>query len=545
MNPEGAAKARLLCTPPCTPDRPVTRYPKSGKGRKWTIVELKAIGPTWRGDALNDGDGLLGTVRVGNGDSVSVHFRYGFRWQGRRAWHYCGTWPTSSLEQVRSARDVAQADLKAGVNPTNRRTASRIEEQQKVLLTIQQEAERVASDASLQSLFDQWVRDGVARKDGNAEIRRSFQKDLLPQLGNQPVRTLTEHDLRGVLRSMVARGVNRMAVNFSRDVRQMFAWAEKRQPWRRLLQDGNPANLIEIERIVASDYDLSNVRTRILSPEELRELHSILERSRAAYEAAQNKRATARPVQPETQLALWLCLATCCRIGELLMAKWTHVDLVRATWFIPKQNVKGSKGTQQDQLVFLSPFALKQFAALSKRTGHTDWCFPSRKGDHHVGVKSVSKQIGDRQVRFKNRRNLRNRANDDSLVLSEGETGEWTPHDLRRTAATMMQALGVSPDVIDRCQNHVLSGSRVRRHYLRHDYADEKRAAWHALGAQIERVLAPEFQAAKRATSQSKERRTAVVGPDQRKKMIEVTTQRESIASPRTPEVRTHSGPLA
>ena len=37
----------------------------------------------------------------------------------------------------------------------------------------------------------------------------------------------------------------------------------------------------------------------------------------------------------------------------------------------------------------------------------------------------------------------------------------------------MMQALGVMPDVIYRCQNHVLAGSRVRRHYLKHDYADE------------------------------------------------------------------------
>jgi hypothetical protein len=38
----------------------------------------------------------------------------------------------------------------------------------------------------------------------------------------------------------------------------------------------------------------------------------------------------------------------------------------------------------------------------------------------------------------------------------------------------MMQALGVNLDVIDRCQNHVLAGSRVRRHYLHHDYAEEK-----------------------------------------------------------------------
>ena len=39
-------------------------------------------------------------------------------------------------------------------------------------------------------------------------------------------------------------------------------------------------------------------------------------------------------------------------------------------------------------------------------------------------------------MRFKNRKPLKNRRNDDTLVLSKGENGEWTPHDLRRTAAT-------------------------------------------------------------------------------------------------------------
>jgi hypothetical protein len=84
---------------------------------------------------------------------------------------------------------------------------------------------------------------------------------------------------------------------------------------------------------------------------------------------------------------------------------------------------------------------------------------------------------------------LHGRTNDNTLVLSGGSSGEWTPHDLRRTAATMMQALGVSPDVIDRCQNHVLSGSRVRRHYMKHEYADEKRVAWELLGSEIENIL--------------------------------------------------------
>ena len=49
----------------------------------------------------------------------------------------------------------------------------------------------------------------------------------------------------------------------------------------------------------------------------------------------------------------------------------------------------------------------------------------------------------------------------------------------------MMQALGISLELIDRCQNHVLPGGKVRRHYMLHDYADEKRAAWAALGNKI------------------------------------------------------------
>lgn len=60
--------------------------------------------------------------------------------------------------------------------------------------------------------------------------------------------------------------------------------------------------------------------------------------------------------------------------------------------------------------------------------------------------------------------------------------------------ATMMQALGVSLDVIDRCQNHVLAGSRVRRHYLHHDYAEEKKNAWNLLGDRLSAVLSSNYE---------------------------------------------------
>lgn len=84
---------------------------------------------------------------------------------------------------------------------------------------------------------------------------------------------------------------------------------------------------------------------------------------------------------------------------------------------------------------------------------------------------------------------LKGRRNDNSLVLARGANGDWTPNDLRRTGATMMQALGITPVVVDRCQNHVLEGSRVRRHYLTHPYNTEKREAWRRLGEEIEAIL--------------------------------------------------------
>jgi integrase len=110
----------------------------------------------------------------------------------------------------------------------------------------------------------------------------------------------------------------------------------------------------------------------------------------------------------------------------------------------------------------------------------------------------MSKQVGDRQAMFKKgkdgkpRQAMKNRRHDNTLVLNSGKHGAWTPHDLRRTGATLMQSLGVSLEIIDRCQNHVLPGSKVRRHYLHHDYADEKRDAWRLLGERLSLIMASE-----------------------------------------------------
>ena len=356
------------------------------------------------------------------------------------------------------------------------------------------EMERVAAAARaaaqvavtpVSNLFETWLANGVSRKDGNRRLRQMFELDVLPAIGTKPLRDLTDTDLVTLLRVVGrGRGKARTAEDMLAAIRQMFRWAAKRQPWRSLLVDGNPADLVELRHVVPQGY-VSVIRDRTLSADEIRQLRDIFAAMQAKYEATSDRRASIRPMLRETQLALWTCLATGCRIGELLMARWSDVDLDNGTWFVPPENTK----TKVHWDVYLSDFALRQFKELHVLTGDTDWCYPARFQEGHISVKTVTKQVGDRQMRFKTRKLLAHRRNDDSLVLAGGSRGEWTPHDLRRTAATMMQSLRISPDVIDRCQNHAPLGSKVRRHYLHYDYGEEKREAWRLLGERLEVIL--------------------------------------------------------
>lgn len=63
----------------------------------------------------------------------------------------------------------------------------------------------------------------------------------------------------------------------------------------------------------------------------------------------------------------------------------------------------------------------------------------------------------------------------------------WTPHDLRRTAATLMRAAGVSIEVVEACLNH--APRRLIATYQRFDPVDEKRAALQLLARKVAEVV--------------------------------------------------------
>jgi integrase len=66
----------------------------------------------------------------------------------------------------------------------------------------------------------------------------------------------------------------------------------------------------------------------------------------------------------------------------------------------------------------------------------------------------------------------------------------WRLHDLRRTAASGMQRLGVSVPVIEKTLNHVSGTFRgIVGVYQQHDYADEVRIALQKWADRVEEIV--------------------------------------------------------
>ena len=141
--------------------------------------------------------------------------------------------------------------------------------------------------------------------------------------------------------------------------------------------------------------------------------------------------------------------------------------------------------SDRPHIVHLSDFAAGALQEILAIQDHDVWLFPNRTGTEHVCEKTLTKQIGDRQRGDKppiNRRSKTKHAN--SLTLSGGR---WTPHDLRRTASTLMGELGVLDQVIERCLNHT-EENKIKRTYQRQQLFAARKDAFALLGRKLEEL---------------------------------------------------------
>lgn len=398
---------------------------------------------------LNDGGGLY--LRVRPDGSRAWIFRYTFG--GKRRKLGLGGADAVSLAAARQEAQRLRDMVAAGVDPQVDRMQREAE----------QEAHRKAVAAhaarlTLRGLFERWERmELFSRKDKGAEVRRCFEKDVLPKLGDVAAEDVTRAMVAGRLDEVVERGAPIIARNLLGDLRQMYGFGIKRGH-----VEHDPTSHLKRD-----DFGTKVERDRVLSEAEVREL---------------NRKLPAADMWDSSAGAIWIMLATCCRVGEISQARIADVDIEAGEWHIPPDNSKNGKA----HTVYLSEFAKGHFRTLIERAQKLDkkcvWVMPAKnRPDEHVCLKSLAKQIGDRQ-RGPEGKPMKGRTRLVEALVLPG--GKWTPHDLRRTGATMMAALGIEPHVIERCLNHVEQNKLVRI-YQRHSYEAEMREAWRLLGERL------------------------------------------------------------
>ncbi|MDR2188161.1 MAG: tyrosine-type recombinase/integrase [Azonexus sp.] len=428
---------------------------------KLTVKQLEALGREDHGTKLREDGGLVGSVRHG-ASGVSVYFDWRYRINRKVKQVAVGTWPKQSLAAIRSERDKLKIEVNRGADPAERRKAERLKIKVDQLEETEKQWKRLDEIAfqktkfTVQGLFELWSEvDLVRRADGGKEVQRMFKKDVLPLLGSLAVEDIKKGHITQVTDPLLARGVNRMAKVVFSLVRQMFRFAVDRD-----IVEADPTASIRKVKIGGKDVE----GDRVLSKDEIRQLA---------------KQVPKAHLMVTTETAIWIVLSTCCRIGELLSARWEHIDVERGTWWIPPEASKNGKA----HTVNLSNFSKAQFARVKEINGMSTWCYPNRTNTGSVSKKAVTKQVGDRQRQGKPLISRRVKAKYSEALTLPG--GQWTPHDLRRTGATLMVSIGVLPEVADRCLNHV-EENKVKRIYQRHSYEAEMRIAWERLGKHLE-----------------------------------------------------------
>jgi integrase len=361
-------------------------------------------------------------------------FIINYRLRGREHRFTIGAWPDwSALKAVREARNLRQRvdrgeDLlkdRAPV-PTTKSVSGVIDD----FMTryVRNKERPLRSADQIQSAFDRLVKPRIG-KIGVYELRRSHVAEMLDKV----------EDEAGPVQADRVRAY----------LRKALSWYAERDDEFNL----NAAFV----RVGPRASPRERARTRVLSDDEIRIIWSVL--GEAGIFGA----------------LLKTLLLTAQRRDEVANMSWKELGTDRI-WTIPAERYK----TKRPNFVPLSAKAVAIIEAQPK-IEKCDYVFPSLVKTPFTGF-GKSKARLDKSVLLKMQKRSNKGAEIEPLL-------NWTLHDLRRTAKTLMTRAGVRPDISERVLGHVIAG--VEGTYDRHSYADEKRDALEKLAAMIERILNP------------------------------------------------------
>jgi integrase len=266
-----------------------------------------------------------------------------------------------------------------------------------------------------------------------ADVERMLAREVLPEWGARPVQSITRRDVLELVNGIAGRAPV-MANRIQSVLKRLFAWA--------VGQEIVEASPVAGMRPPAKEKS----RERVLTDQEL-------------VAVWQGCEAIRWPHGPVTRLLL----LTGARRAEVTGLTWAELDLDRATWTKPAERVKAG----HEQTLPLSAAAVELLRAVPRIDGSA-LVFPSSNGRPIVTMSQEKARL-------------------DQLA---GVTG-WTHHDLRRTVASGLAALGVKDLVIAAVLDHSRSGLiGVTSRYNRHRFEKEQRAALELWGAHVLRLAA-------------------------------------------------------
>ena len=256
-----------------------------------------------------------------------------------------------------------------------------------------------------------------------------LDREVTPKWRGRKIQDIARRDVVEVLDGLMDRGVGRMTNMVFSVLRKLFRWCVER-------------DVIAVSPCTGMRPPCPEAsRDRVLNDGELKRFWAATD-------------ALGYPFGPMFKLLL----VTGQRLGEVAGIIWTEIHLDERIWSLPRQRAKNDRAHE----VPLSDLAIEIVESLPKSDRETALVFTTT-GKTPVSGFSRAKRHLDAAMR---------------VQPDQQAIPPWTLHDLRRTVATGMQRLGITPQVTEAVLNHKSGTIRgVAAVYARHDYAQEKRDA--------------------------------------------------------------------
>jgi integrase len=357
-------------------------------------------------------------------DKGSKTWSYLFTLGGRRVRMTFGTYPATGLAKAHTLADEAKAALEDGRDP---RTA-------------------LVKPQTLKAICDEWIeREGANLRTGD-DRKATLERLVYPALGSRPIADIRRSDVVRLLDKIEDDSGPVMADQTLAFIRRVFNWHASRDDDFR-----SP-----IVRGMARTKPKSRARKRTLTDDEIRDVWTALDNA---------------PDLPSCYPRyIRSLLLTATRRTEA--ARMNSAEIDRDVWTIPGERYK----TKLDHVVPLTAAALALIGDKPEGFKGNAWfIFSTTSGKLPFSGFSKAKRELDKEIAKRRKAEERD------------PMPNWTLHDLRRTARSLMSRARVPTDYAERCLGHVIGG--VRETYDRYEYLDEKRQALEALARLIGRIV--------------------------------------------------------